>query len=886
MYPDDEAVFRWLRAGAPGRVRCIEAEVMDLSDDIAYSVHDFEDAVVNGYLDPTRLADVAEHDALLTAIQAWVGFDFARDELADALYRLMRLPEWIASFNGTRADHARLKNLTSDLIGRFARAATSATREAYGLSTLTRYRAHVIVPRVVEAEMAVLKGIIGAVVVSIEGRKALYKEQRRVLRRLASALWEQPDALDALYAEDFAVATTDAARRRVVVDQVASLTDQLAIAWHGRLVGEIDAASIGVWAPGASRPGHLAARSPSRRGTDGRAHPAGRRRRGEGPHEHRRHHRRAGRPQIRRSRRDEGTVPLPRRAQPELQRARAGGLLPLLRLRRVRRRVLLPPGHGPRVLHRGRRAAGRADRLHAALRGRRGRSREHRSHAGCTPPTRQRRSSSASQLPTAEADIARRFLGERGFDAGAAAHFGVGFAPKGWSAMLDALTAQGFTRDELISSGLVSQGQRGVYDRFRGRVVWPIRDVTGQVIGFGARRLFDDDNGPKYLNTPETPLYKKAGVLYGLDLAKREISRSHRVVVVEGYTDVMACHLAGVTTAIATCGTAFGSDHITALRRVMGDDSTAGEVVFTFDPDAAGQKAAIRAFAEAKRFNAQTYVAVGPDGLDPCDLRLRRGDGAVRTIVDEKVPMVEFVLDQRITGYDLASVEGRVGALRSSAPVVAELRDPLLQPEYVRVLARRLGMDTEDVRREVERAGRGARHGSRGRGRTGRRRLRRRADRPRDHAIAAAHGRSRARARRADGLPAVRASPRPRAATAGGRPAVPASGPRRRAERRRGRPGPGPARMGGGRRGDRARAVPLAGRRTAHLGLPGPRRRPRRRLGLRSRPSPHRPDGLDQEKSELLGAIQRVPPDSDEGRRIRIRLRELDAQRQRLVLDS
>ena len=144
----------------------------------------------------------------------------------------------------------------------------------------------------------------------------------------------------------------------------------------------------------------------------------------------------------------------------------------------------------------------------------------------------------------------------------------------------------------------MSQGQRGVYDRFRGRVVWPIRDVTGQVLGFGARKLFDDDNGPKYLNTPETTIYKKAQVLYGLDLAKRDIARSHRVVVVEGYTDVMACHLAGVTTAIATCGTAFGGDHITVLRRVMGDDSAAGEVVFTFDPDAAGQKAALRAFAE------------------------------------------------------------------------------------------------------------------------------------------------------------------------------------------------------------------------------------------------------------------------------------------------
>ncbi len=253
VYPDDEDVFRWMREGAPGRVRCIEAEVMDLSDDIAYSVHDFEDAVVNGYLDPARLADPAEHQALLTSIQSWVGFDFARDELEDALYRLMRMPEWITGFDGTRPSLARLKNLTSDLIGRFARAATTATREAYGMSVLTRYRAHVVVPRVVEAEMAVLKGIIGAVVVSIDGRKDLYKEQRRVLKRLATALWERPEALDPLHAEDFAVAQTDAARRRAVVDQVASLTDQVAIAWHGRLVGELDAASLGIWSP-ASRP--------------------------------------------------------------------------------------------------------------------------------------------------------------------------------------------------------------------------------------------------------------------------------------------------------------------------------------------------------------------------------------------------------------------------------------------------------------------------------------------------------------------------------------------------------------------------------------------------------------------------------------------------------
>lgn len=252
VYPDDEPIFRWLREGAPGRVRCIEAEVMDLSDDIAYSVHDFEDAIVNGYLDPVRLADPAEHEALVTAIQAWVGFDFARDELSDALYRLRRLPQWLDRFSESRRDLARLKNLTSDLIGRFARAATAATREAYDSPVLTRYRAHVVVPRVVEAEMAVLKGIIGAFVVSIEGRKTLYKEQRGLLKRLCTALWEAgPAVLDPVFAADFEAADTDAARRRIIVDQVASLTDPSAIGWHTRLVGDVDAAAIGIWAPGA-----------------------------------------------------------------------------------------------------------------------------------------------------------------------------------------------------------------------------------------------------------------------------------------------------------------------------------------------------------------------------------------------------------------------------------------------------------------------------------------------------------------------------------------------------------------------------------------------------------------------------------------------------------
>lgn len=247
VYPEDEEIFRWMRDGAPGRVRCIEAEVMDLSDDIAYSVHDFEDAILNGYLDPRRLGDPREREALLTAIQSWVGYGFTRDELADGLYRLSRVPDWFTAFDGSRAAVARLKNLTSDLIGRFARAATAATREHYDGPVLTRYRGRVIVPRVIEVEMAVLKGIIGAFVVSIEGRKGLYKEQRRVLTRLAGALWAHPEHLSGQFAEDFTAADTDAARRRVVVDQVASLTDRFAIEWHTRLVGSVDLRELGLW---------------------------------------------------------------------------------------------------------------------------------------------------------------------------------------------------------------------------------------------------------------------------------------------------------------------------------------------------------------------------------------------------------------------------------------------------------------------------------------------------------------------------------------------------------------------------------------------------------------------------------------------------------------
>ncbi|MGW7001757.1 DNA primase [Streptomyces sp. NPDC054933] len=295
------------------------------------------------------------------------------------------------------------------------------------------------------------------------------------------------------------------------------------------------------------------------------------------------------------------------------------------------------------------------------------------------------------QLGGAEAEIGRKFLADRGFDQAAANHFGVGYAPAGWDHLVRFLRGKGFSDKELLLSGLASDGRRGPIDRFRGRLIWPIRDITGEVIGFGARKLREDDNGPKYLNTPETPLYKKSQVLYGIDLAKKDIGKTGRAVVVEGYTDVMACHLAGVTTAIATCGTAFGEDHIKILRRVLMDNS-GSQVVFTFDGDAAGQRAALRAFEDDQKFAARTSIAVSPGGMDPCELRLAEGDGAVRNLVDQALPLFDFAIRSTVARHNLDTAEGRAAALEESAPIVAGIKDAAIQHEYAVQLAGMLGI--------------------------------------------------------------------------------------------------------------------------------------------------------------------------------------------------
>ncbi|MGD6745642.1 DNA primase [Streptomyces sp. BH106] len=319
------------------------------------------------------------------------------------------------------------------------------------------------------------------------------------------------------------------------------------------------------------------------------------------------------------------------------------------------------------------------------------------------------------QLESPEAEIGRKFLAERGFDQAAAQHFGVGYSPAGWDHLTRFLRGKGFSDKEILLSGLSQEGRRGPIDRFRGRLMWPIRDIGGEVVGFGARRLREDDNGPKYLNTPETPIYRKSQVLYGIDLAKKDIAKSSRAVVVEGYTDVMACHLAGVTTAIATCGTAFGGDHIKILRRLLMDNGSA-RVIFTFDGDAAGQKAALRAFEDDQKFAAETYIAIAPDNMDPCDLRLAKGDDAVAELVEPRTPLFEFALRQIVGRYDLETPAGRAAALDEAAPVVARIKNSASQHEVAVQLAGMLGiLDTQFVVKRVGQLARWARErGGRG----------------------------------------------------------------------------------------------------------------------------------------------------------------------------
>lgn len=326
-----------------------------------------------------------------------------------------------------------------------------------------------------------------------------------------------------------------------------------------------------------------------------------------------------------------------------------------------------------------------------------------------------------SNLGTKEAAPARELLAGRNFTPQQSARFSCGYAPKGWDNLVRYLANKGFTRQELLDAGLARLGQRGIYDYFRGRLTWPIRDSTGRTLGFGARKLYDDDSiSAKYINTPDTVLYRKTQVLYGIDLAKANIVKKRQVVIVEGYTDVMACHLAGIDTAVATCGTAFGVEHAKIVRRLIADDSlgaiqlvgplkvdgqsVSSRIVFTFDGDAAGQKAALHAFGLDSAFLTQTFVAVADNNLDPCDLRIQRGDEAVRSLVAHASPLYDFVIDTVINRFETSYTTGQMGAIKAVAPLIAQIRDRSLLDLYMRKAVRSIGVDLAVMRNEVESA--------------------------------------------------------------------------------------------------------------------------------------------------------------------------------------
>lgn len=326
-----------------------------------------------------------------------------------------------------------------------------------------------------------------------------------------------------------------------------------------------------------------------------------------------------------------------------------------------------------------------------------------------------------SNLGTKEAAPARELLAGRNFTPQQSARFSCGYAPKGWDNLVRYLANKGFTRQELLDAGLARLGQRGIYDYFRGRLTWPIRDSTGRTLGFGARKLYDDDSiSAKYINTPDTALYRKTQVLYGIDLAKANIVKKRQVVIVEGYTDVMACHLAGIDTAVATCGTAFGVEHAKIVRRLIADDSlgaiqlvgplkvdgqsVSSRIVFTFDGDAAGQKAALHAFGLDSAFLTQTFVAVADNNLDPCDLRIQRGDEAVRSLVAHASPLYDFVIDTVINRFETSYTTGQMGAIKAVAPLIAQIRDRSLLDLYMRKAVRSIGVDLAVMRNEVESA--------------------------------------------------------------------------------------------------------------------------------------------------------------------------------------
>lgn len=297
-----------------------------------------------------------------------------------------------------------------------------------------------------------------------------------------------------------------------------------------------------------------------------------------------------------------------------------------------------------------------------------------------------------------EAEPARAELTRRGFDLDEAiTRFGCGYAPPGYDRTTNYLRKAGFTDKELETAGLTGTTSHGKpYSFFRDRLTWAIRNSFGGMTGFGARRLSDDDQGPKYINSRETPLYKKSQALYGLNFARETIKQQHHALVVEGYTDVMAMHLAGVTNAVAACGVALGADHLKTLGLIVGET---GEITTAMDDDAAGHRAALKIYDTAHEANIRQRLTILPPtaGLDPDDYRRDRGDAALAELAANRRPIIEAIIDRTLAAADRDSIEGRRETLGVLERYLAHVTDPILRGEYSRRVATDLGFRAEEV---------------------------------------------------------------------------------------------------------------------------------------------------------------------------------------------
>jgi DNA primase len=299
-------------------------------------------------------------------------------------------------------------------------------------------------------------------------------------------------------------------------------------------------------------------------------------------------------------------------------------------------------------------------------------------------------------LEADDAGNARRYLRSRGFDGDAARQFKVGYSPDKYDALSVHLQKKKFARQDIDDAGLAFVNRTNkLQDSFRGRLMFPIWDTRGDPVGFGGRTL--TDQGPKYKNTAETPIYHKSRLLYGLNLAKGEIVAQGEVVICEGYTDVMAFALSGVPIAVATCGTALADDHFITLKNL------ARQVTLAYDADAAGQAAADRCYQWEQRFEVQFQVADLPAGRDPADV-WKDDPQELVAAVKGATPFLEFRIDRLLRASDSSSLESRAHTAEAAAALIAEHPNDLVRDQYVMKLASRLDIDADRLRTTVQRA--------------------------------------------------------------------------------------------------------------------------------------------------------------------------------------